>query len=102
MPVNQSTVGILHLPGPAEEAEFPAQQHKNVLRAIEGLESSPEFARLNFEECTYDDRGRPMPAYRITRDGFVFLAMGWPSRPLERPRAVQQHLGAQHLDRELQ
>jgi Rha family phage regulatory protein len=39
---------------------------------------SPEFTRLNFEVSEYTDAtGRSLPVYRITRDGFVFLARGF-------------------------
>ncbi len=58
------------------------KMHKNVLRAIEKLECSPEFARLNFEPSKYDVEGgkdavREEKMYLITRDGFSFLAMGF-------------------------
>lgn len=52
--------------------------HKNVLRAIENLECSAEFSRLNFEPRDYvDERGKAQPCFNITRDGFSFLAMGF-------------------------
>ena len=52
--------------------------HKNVLRAIENLDCSKEFHRRNFEPIFYEDSyGRKQQAYEITRDGFVFLAMGF-------------------------
>lgn len=52
--------------------------HKNVLRAIERLECSQEFNRLNFELAEFEDaKGEKRPAYRMTRDGFTFLAMGF-------------------------
>ncbi|MCK0506322.1 Rha family transcriptional regulator [Aromatoleum anaerobium] len=62
-------------------AEKFGKLYKNVLRAIENLECSPEFARLNFEPREYvDDRGKVQPMYCITRDGFAFLAMGFTGR----------------------
>ncbi|WP_394179566.1 Rha family transcriptional regulator [Marinomonas posidonica] len=58
------------------------KRHDNILRKIENLECSTNFHALNFEDMIIDvevgkgatrqDRG-----YRITRDGFVFLAMGF-------------------------
>lgn len=52
--------------------------HKTVLRAITSLECSPEFTERNFVLSEYTDTtGRKLPCYRITRDGFVFLAMGF-------------------------
>lgn len=56
--------------------------HKNVILAVEKLECSPEFRRLNFKLTSYEvaqpnGGTRKLPAYTITRDGFVFLAMGF-------------------------
>ena len=59
-------------------AELFDRLHKNVLRDIQALECSPEFNRLNFEPVEYTDaKGERRPAYRLTKDGFVFLAMGF-------------------------
>lgn len=56
--------------------------HKNVISAIENLECSDEFNRLNFKPITYQDgRQRSKPAYEITRDGFMFLCMGFTGKP---------------------
>jgi Rha family phage regulatory protein len=54
------------------------KHHRNVLRKIESLECSAEFSALNFELAEYkDEQDKTRPMYRITRDGFVFLAMGF-------------------------
>lgn len=54
------------------------KQHKNVLQAIGQLECSKEFTELNFQLSEYrDPTGRPLREYRMTRDGFMFLAMGF-------------------------
>ena len=59
-------------------AEHFGKRHKNVMQAIANLECSPEFNRLNFQPVEYlDAKGEKRPCYRITRDGFVFLAMGF-------------------------
>ncbi len=59
------------------------KQHKDVLRAVDNLECSDEFRRRNFAPTVYH---RPNPSggkgiearmYEITRDGFVFLCMGF-------------------------
>lgn len=61
------------------------KRHDNVVQAIERMECSDEFNLLNFKEITYlDDRGREQRAYRISRDGFSFLAMGFTGRPAAR------------------
>ena len=59
-------------------AERFGKLHKNVLQAIKNIECSEEFNRLNFQPVEYmDEKGEMRPEYRITRDGFVFLAMGF-------------------------
>lgn len=59
-------------------AEHFGKLHKTVLRAIANLDCSVEFNRRNFVPVEYLDAKREKrPCYRITRDGFVFLAMGF-------------------------
>ena len=62
-------------------AEKFGKRHADVLRAIEKLECSTEFTERNFALSEYSDStGRVLPMYRISRDGFVFLAMGFTGR----------------------
>lgn len=65
-------------------AEHFGKQHKDVLRAIRNLRNTvdADFYQRNFAliQIVTDlgiGRTRQDPAYRITRDGFVFLAMGF-------------------------
>ena len=59
-------------------ADHFGKSHKSVLRAIANLDCSPEFTERNFAPSEYtDSTGRKLPSYRITRDGFTFLAMGF-------------------------
>ncbi len=60
-------------------AEHFGKRHTHVLRAIRNLLAElPENARPNFGLSEFtDDTGRKLPAYRITRDGFTLLAMGF-------------------------
>jgi len=52
--------------------------HNIVLRSIRRLECSAEFARCNFAQSSYlNEQGKQQPMYRITKDGFMFLAMGF-------------------------
>lgn len=54
------------------------KEHKDVLKAISNLECSKEFNERNFAPVEYKDaKGEMRPAYRLTRDGFAFLAMGF-------------------------
>lgn len=56
--------------------------HKDVLRAIRSLGCSPEFHERNFAPIQIDvdlgmGRSRKDQAFRMTRDGFAFLCMGF-------------------------
>ena len=83
-------------------AEIFEKEHKNVLRDIENLECSEDFHRLNFEHTPYvhPQNGQTYPAYRLTRDGFAFLAMGftgkkaaaWKEKFLEAFNAMEAEL----------
>ncbi|UGA37939.1 Rha family transcriptional regulator [Chromobacterium haemolyticum] len=54
------------------------KQHKNVLRAYDAMECSAEFRRRNFEPRDYyDERGKKWRLIEMTKDGFMFLAMGF-------------------------
>ncbi|HEB6454597.1 TPA: Rha family transcriptional regulator [Salmonella enterica subsp. enterica serovar Hvittingfoss] len=59
-------------------AEFFGKLHKNVIQKIEMLECSSQFTELNFKPGEYtDSTGRKLPMYQITKNGFVFLVMGF-------------------------
>lgn len=59
-------------------ADYFDKRHDNVLRAIERLDCSEKFTALNFEVSEYtDSTGRKLPMYTMTKDGFVFLVMGF-------------------------
>lgn len=60
-------------------ADHFGKQHKLVMRAIRNmLEGVPEEYRCNFAPVEYtDEKGERRPAYRLTRDGFTLLAMGF-------------------------
>jgi len=59
-------------------ADHFEKQHKHVLRDIDNLECSNEFSRSNFGPSNYiDDRGKKQPLTEITKDGFMFLVMGF-------------------------
>lgn len=63
-------------------AEVFGKQHKNVLRDIQNLECSDDFRKLNFEPSHIikqlpNNGSKKLPMYYITRDGFMFLVMGF-------------------------
>lgn len=52
--------------------------HKDVLRSIRRMECTLEFTRRNFALSSYEDStGRSQPEYFMTKDGFMFLVMGF-------------------------
>ncbi len=64
-------------------AEIFDKRHDNVLRDIKALHCSEKFRMYNFEE-TVETRTNPSggksissPAYEITKNGFMFLALGY-------------------------
>lgn len=59
-------------------AKFFDKRHDAVLRDIRELDCSDEFRLHNFVESSYkNEQGKKQPCYYMTRDGFVFLAMGY-------------------------
>ena len=59
-------------------AEQFGKEHKHVLRDIDELQCSKEFNRSNFGLISYkDNRNRTQKMYKIKRDGFMFLVMGY-------------------------
>ncbi|MCL9775691.1 Rha family transcriptional regulator [Vibrio methylphosphonaticus] len=59
-------------------AQAFGKRHDNVLRTLDNLECSQEFNALNFEAVDYiDQKGQFRKAYQMTKDGFMFLVMGF-------------------------
>lgn len=59
-------------------AEKFHKRHDIVLRDIRNLDCSQEFTAHNFVESKYkDSTGRMMPMFYLTKDGFMFLVMGY-------------------------
>ncbi|MGD9576398.1 Rha family transcriptional regulator [uncultured Desulfovibrio sp.] len=59
-------------------AKVFGKRHDNVIRDIRNLAISQGFNALNFASTYYlDSKGEPRPAYIMTRDGFLILAMGY-------------------------
>ena len=59
-------------------AEVFGKRHDNVLQAIETLECTRGFTDLNFQVSEYkDSSGKTNTYYKMSRDGFMFLGMGF-------------------------
>ncbi|ENN7399414.1 Rha family transcriptional regulator [Escherichia coli] len=59
-------------------AEFFGKRHERVLDKIRNLDCSAKFTEHNFVSSEYtDSTGRKLPMYKITKNGFVFLVMGF-------------------------
>ncbi|MBJ1992775.1 Rha family transcriptional regulator, partial [Escherichia coli] len=58
-------------------AEFFEKQHHHVVQKIESLECSEQFLTRNFSRVKFEHRGNTYNAYQITKNGFVFLVMGF-------------------------
>ena len=58
------------------------KEHRNVLADIRNLDCSKDFYELNFQQIRRtvdlgDGRTRKDPMFLMTRDGFIFLTMGY-------------------------
>lgn len=59
-------------------AERFGKRHDAVLRAIRNAHCSDNFRHHNFADTVYtDEQGKDRPCYRMTKDGFSFVAMGF-------------------------
>lgn len=70
-------------------AEVFGKEHKAVLRAIRSLDCPPDFHERNFAPMEVEvqiglGKVRKDPAYRMTRDGFTFLCMGFTGKEAAR------------------
>ncbi|HFE7542752.1 TPA: Rha family transcriptional regulator [Salmonella enterica subsp. enterica serovar Newport] len=69
-------------------ANFFGKQHKHVLEKIRSLDCSPAFTTANFStvaittQAGFDER--ETEAYEMTKDGFVFLVMGFTGKKAAR------------------
>lgn len=59
-------------------ATFFQKRHDDILRKLRFLDSSPSFNARNFAEVEYvDAKGEKRPAFEMTKNGFIFLVMGF-------------------------
>lgn len=53
------------------------KRHDNVVRDIREIIRSSKLSSEFFHESTFENRGKQYPVYRMNRDGFSLLAMGF-------------------------
>ncbi|MFV0576064.1 MAG: Rha family transcriptional regulator [Vibrio sp.] len=61
-------------------SRFFGKQHKDVLRKLKSLDCSFDFTKRNFTLCHKNNElqnGKLQPFYQMTKDGFMFLVMGF-------------------------
>lgn len=58
-------------------ATYFDKEHDKVVKRIESLDCSNEFLSRNFRRVKYETRGKYYFSYQVTKDGFVFLTMGF-------------------------
>ncbi|WP_299942109.1 Rha family transcriptional regulator [uncultured Microbulbifer sp.] len=59
-------------------AEAFGKHHRDVLRKLKNLDCSLDFTERNFALSEYtDSTGRSLPVYEMTKDGFIFVVMGF-------------------------
>lgn len=58
-------------------AKYFGKQHHHVVQRIEKLECSEHFLTSNFQLVHYEHRGNLYKSYQMTKDGWMFLVMGF-------------------------
>ncbi|QYJ72469.1 Rha family transcriptional regulator [Shewanella sp. FJAT-51649] len=58
-------------------AEYFGKQHHHVCQKINNLECSADFLTRNFSRVQFEHRGNQYDSYQMTKDGFIFLVMGF-------------------------
>lgn len=53
------------------------KQHHHVMQKLESLECSDHFLTSNFSRVQFEHRGNTYEAIEMTKDGFMFLVMGF-------------------------
>lgn len=53
------------------------KQHHHVMQRLDALECSEQFLTSNFSRVSFEHRGNTYQACEMTKDGFMFLVMGF-------------------------
>ncbi|WP_227430386.1 Rha family transcriptional regulator [Psychrobacter sp. I-STPA6b] len=66
-------------------AKFFGKRHSDVLSKINSIDCSEEFSKRNFTLANYhDEQGKPRCMFQMTKDGFMFLVMGFTGKKAAR------------------
>lgn len=55
--------------------------HNHVIAKVRSLECSDQFLTDNFSSVQFEHRGNTYEAFEMTKDGFMFLVMGFTGKP---------------------
>lgn len=58
-------------------ANYFDRDHDKIVKRIEQLDCSDEFLTCNFRRIKYEHKGNNYSSYQVTKDGFIFLTMGF-------------------------
>ncbi len=61
-------------------ATYFGKQHHHVVQRIERLDCSEQFLTSNFRLVHFEHRGNTYKSYQMTKDGWMFLVMGFTGR----------------------
>ncbi|MCV6612021.1 MAG: Rha family transcriptional regulator [Amphritea sp.] len=83
----QSLISIVHdelRTSSHKVAESFGKQHRDLVRKIKSLDCSDQFLTANFCAVKFKHRGNQYDAYEMTKDGFMFLVMGFTGKQAAR------------------
>ncbi|MGL9724891.1 Rha family transcriptional regulator [Sodalis sp. (in: enterobacteria)] len=71
-------VGEVRISPPIRWPVSVCHYNDDVLKKLRALDCSADFSARNFAGAEYtDEQNKPRPMYTMTKDGFVFLVMGF-------------------------
>lgn len=67
-----------------EVADYFDKQHQHITQKVESLDCSEQFLTSNFSLVNYQHNGNTYKMYELTKDGFMFLVMGFTGKKAAR------------------
>jgi Rha family phage regulatory protein len=82
-------------------ADYFDKQHPHVTQKVESLDCSEQFLTSNFSLVHYQHNGNTYKIYELTKDGFMFLVMGFTGK--KAARLKEAYIAKfNHMESELQ